>query len=67
MNDPWPSPSTTALPRWIVLVLFVTYIISPIDLIPDAILIIGWLDDAVALVLAWRTWRDRSLHAPRIR
>jgi uncharacterized membrane protein YkvA (DUF1232 family) len=29
-----------------VLVLAILYIISPIDLIPDAIPVIGWVDDA---------------------
>ena len=33
----------------------VAYVISPIDLIPDCIPVIGWLDDigVVALVAAW--------------
>ena len=31
----------------LVLVLALLYIISPIDLVPDAIPVIGWVDDAV--------------------
>lgn len=35
---------------WIYLVLI--YFLSPIDLIPDPLLGIGWLDDAVILIVA---------------
>ena len=36
-------------------VLAIAYVISPIDLIPDAIPVIGWMDDVgvIALVAAW--------------
>lgn len=42
------------LPRLVAL-LAVLYVVLPIDAIPDAIPLIGWLDDVgvVALVLAW--------------
>lgn len=42
-------PHTT----WIALGLFL-YILSPLDLIPDILPLIGWLDDAVALVMLLR-------------
>lgn len=42
------------LPR-VIAVLAVLYVLSPVDAIPDAIPLLGWLDDVgvVALVLAW--------------
>ncbi|EZG71251.1 hypothetical protein GNI_053230 [Gregarina niphandrodes] len=36
--------------RWVVIVLSVMYLLSPVDLIPDVIPVIGWLDDGV---IAW--------------
>ena len=46
--------------------LAVVYVLSPIDLIPDAIPVLGWLDDVgvVALVAGWYL-RQISLHAAR--
>ncbi len=51
------------LPR-IVAVLAVLYVLSPVDAIPDALPLLGWLDDVgvVALVLAWVT-REVARHA----
>ena len=34
----------------IALVVSIVYVISPIDLIPDIILVIGWIDDAIILL-----------------
>ena len=36
--------------KLLIIILFILYIISPIDLIPDFLFPLGWLDDAV---LAW--------------
>jgi len=53
------------LPR--LLALFaVLYVIMPFDAIPDAIPIIGWLDDVgvIAMVVAW-TAKRVALYVPR--
>jgi uncharacterized membrane protein YkvA (DUF1232 family) len=49
----------------------VLYVISPVDLIPDAIPIVGWLDDVgvMSLAVAWMwkvvaRYRDASTVAP---
>lgn len=56
------------LPR--LLALFaVLYVVMPIDLIPDTIPFIGWLDDIgiVALVLGWTASRvQRYVDAPAL-
>ena len=33
--------------RWIVIVATIIYLISPIDILPDVIPVLGWLDDGV--------------------
>lgn len=47
-------------------VLLALYVISPIDLVPDWIPLVGWLDDvgivAVALTVILRMVPDRVLH-----
>lgn len=37
-------------PNWILIVLSLIYIISPLDVIPDAIPFLGWVDDGGALI-----------------
>jgi len=55
--------------RWILGLLGVLYVLSPIDLIPDVMVLRGWLDDLLVLYLLYRyyikpflaargTWRD---------
>ncbi len=48
------DPATTRA-EWIVLVLVLAYLLSPLDLVPDFIPVAGQLDDAivVALVVGW--------------
>jgi uncharacterized membrane protein YkvA (DUF1232 family) len=46
----WRDPRVSCLPRIIVL-LIVAYALSPIDLIPDFIPVLGYLDDLVILPL----------------
>lgn len=52
------------LPRLFVLIALV-YVLSPVDLIPDAIPILGWLDDVGVLSLAL-AWAARSSERYRL-
>lgn len=37
--------------NWIVVTILGLYIVSPLDIIPDFLPIIGWIDDIIAFVL----------------
>ncbi|ACK69775.1 protein of unknown function DUF1232 [Gloeothece citriformis PCC 7424] len=37
--------------RWLVLLGTVLYLVSPVDILPDFIPILGWIDDGVVLTL----------------
>jgi hypothetical protein len=41
--------------KWVVIALCVLYVISPIDVIPDVIPVLGWGDDVVAGLLGLTT------------
>lgn len=48
------KPPFSAMPKWkriAIIVFAVLYVLSPLDLIPDWIPVVGWLDDLG--VLAW--------------
>jgi uncharacterized membrane protein YkvA (DUF1232 family) len=47
------NPAAPALSKLVVL-LAAVYIISPIDLIPDVIPVIGWIDDGVISMLLFK-------------
>ncbi len=51
-----------SLVRRVVALAAVLYVVLPIDLIPDAIPVLGWLDDigVVALMLSWVANRVRG-------
>lgn len=46
-----PSKSTSSIITTIAVIILALYIISPIDLIPDIIPVIGWIDDIIALMI----------------
>ena len=46
------------LSDWIVLGIIAIYVIFPADVIPDFIPIVGWLDDIVAMFVAYLKIRD---------
>jgi uncharacterized membrane protein YkvA (DUF1232 family) len=52
----WFALRHPAAPRWLKVgaLLIVLYVLSPIDLIPDAIPFVGWIDDMVLVPLAIR-------------
>lgn len=47
------SYRTSALTA-IIVVAALAYIISPIDIVPDVLAIVGWIDDAVIFFLAYK-------------
>jgi len=40
--------------NWILLAVVVGYFLFPVDIIPDALPIIGWADDIVIAIIAWK-------------
>lgn len=44
--------------NWILIIILGLYIISPLDLIPDFIPIIGWLDDVAAFIMLLGLLKD---------
>ena len=45
------KPASQGIKPWIPLILALLYTISPIDLVPDFIPIVGWLEDALLLIV----------------
>ncbi|MDI9636818.1 DUF1232 domain-containing protein [Kamptonema cortianum] len=51
MSEIRPSPSPVPWKGIVQLLVGIAYGISPIDLIPDVIVMLGWVDDAIAVPL----------------
>ena len=45
------QPASQGIKPWIPLILALLYTISPIDLVPDFIPIVGWLEDALFVIV----------------
>ena len=60
----YQHPDTPWLPKWIA-VFVVAYALSPIDLIPDFVPVLGYLDDA--LLLPGLIWLNIRLIPPAVR
>ena len=45
------QPASQGIKPWIPLILALIYTVSPIDLIPDIIPIVGWLEDALLVIV----------------
>ena len=45
------KPAKSGIKPWIPFILAVIYTVSPVDLVPDALPIAGWLEDALFLIV----------------
>lgn len=45
------KPAKSGITPWIPLILAVIYTVSPVDLVPDVLPIVGWLEDALFLIV----------------
>lgn len=51
-NSNQPSkPAQSGIVPWIPLILAVIYTVSPVDLVPDVLPILGWFEDALFLLV----------------
>ena len=44
------KPASKGIKPWIPLILALIYTISPVDLVPDVIPVVGWLEDALLAI-----------------
>lgn len=50
-NDNSNKPAQSGIAPWIPLILAAIYTVSPVDLVPDVIPVVGWLEDALFLIV----------------
>ncbi|EKV56684.1 YkvA family protein [Brachyspira hampsonii] len=50
-DDNSNKPAQSGIVPWIPLILALIYTVSPVDLVPDVIPIVGWFEDALLLVV----------------
>ena len=51
MNEYTNKSTKYGIKAWIPLILAVIYTVSPVDLVPDALPVLGWLEDALFLIV----------------
>lgn len=59
-TEPSTKKGMTSM-NWITTVLGALYIVSPVDIIPDAIPVVGWMDDLLIAVTSVSTVLDSQL------
>ena len=50
-NNNSNKPAQSGIVPWIPLILALIYTVSPVDLVPDVIPIVGWFEDALLLIV----------------
>ena len=50
-DDNSNKPAQSGITPWIPLILALIYTVSPVDLVPDVIPIVGWFEDALLLIV----------------
>ncbi|ASJ22312.1 YkvA family protein [Brachyspira hampsonii] len=50
-DDNSNKPAQSGIAPWIPLILALIYTVSPVDLVPDVIPIVGWFEDALLLIV----------------
>lgn len=50
-DDNSNKPAQSGILPWIPLILALIYTVSPVDLVPDVIPIVGWFEDALFLIV----------------
>lgn len=50
-NDNSNKPAQSGIVPWIPLILAVIYTVSPVDLVPDVLPVVGWFEDALFLLV----------------
>lgn len=50
------KPAKSGIKPWIPFILAVIYTVSPVDLVPDALPIAGWMEDGLFLIAGLLNW-----------
>ena len=50
-DDNSNKPAQSGVTPWIPLILAIIYTVSPVDLVPDVLPVVGWFEDALLLIV----------------
>lgn len=50
-DDNSNKPAQSGITPWIPLILAIIYTVSPVDLVPDVLPVVGWFEDALLLIV----------------